>query len=200
MLKVRQVKISLDKDNEITWLAKLSQVLKVSQSEILSYQISKKSIDARDKETIYFVYEFLVTVKDEKKVLRLKNKDIILDKEEEFKIQSGSQSLDSRIIIVGSGPAGLFAGYLLSEYGYKPLIIERGVKVKERILDVEKFWETEILNTESNVQFGEGGAGTFSDGKLNTLIKDKDNLKKKVLEIFVLNGASISSKSSYWNR
>ena len=189
MLKVRQVKISLDKDNEITWLTKLSQVLKVNQSEILSYQISKKSIDARDKENIYFVYEFLASVKDEKKVLRLKNKDIILDKEEEFKIQSGNQKLDSRIIIVGSGPAGLFAGYLLAEYGYKPLIIERGVKVEERILDVEKFWKTGILNLESNVQFGEGGAGTFSDGKLNTLIKDKDNLKKKVLEIFCANGA-----------
>ena len=93
-------------------------------------------------------------------------------------------------IIIGSGPAGLFCAYLLAELGYQPLIIERGEPVEQRIKNIEHFWQTGELNKESNVQFGEGGAGTFSDGKLNTLVKDKDYRMKKVFEIFVSCGAN----------
>ena len=92
-------------------------------------------------------------------------------------------------IVVGSGPAGLFTGYLLAKSGYRPLILERGEKVEDRIKTVEQFWKTGKLNTDSNVQFGEGGAGTFSDGKLNTLVNDAYFRKKKVLETFVECGA-----------
>lgn len=190
MLKVRQIKISPIEDSLAKRIETLSQILKIKPSDILKIEISKKSIDARDKENIYFVYEFNLQVNDEEKVLKkVKSKDIFSYQEEFFKITRGNNKLKSRIIIVGSGPAGLFAGYLLAQYGYKPLIIERGKKIEERIVDVEKYWKDGTLNLESNVQFGEGGAGTFSDGKLNTLIKDKDKLKKKVLEIFVENGA-----------
>ena len=91
--------------------------------------------------------------------------------------------------MVGSGPAGLFCSYLLAENGYRPIIIERGEKIEDRVKTVEEFFETNQLNPNSNIQFGEGGAGTFSDGKLNTLVKDKEFRGKKVFEIFVENGA-----------
>ena len=97
-----------------------------------------------------------------------------------------------KTVVVGMGPAGLFCGYFLSINGYKPIIIERGKKVEDRLADVEKFWETGVLNTESNVQFGEGGAGTFSDGKLNTMVKDKLGRNKLVLETFVKFGVIFS--------
>jgi len=94
-----------------------------------------------------------------------------------------------RPVIVGTGPAGLFCGYLLAEHGYRPNLLERGADVEERTKEVESFWKGGSLNPESNVQFGEGGAGTFSDGKLNTLVKDKDGRNREVLRIFVENGA-----------
>ena len=97
---------------------------------------------------------------------------------------SGTEALRERPVIVGSGPAGLFCAYMLAKAGYRPLLLERGMPVEQRKKDVEKFWETQSLDPESNVQFGEGGAGTFSDGKLNTLVKDKDGRGRKVLEIF----------------
>ena len=97
--------------------------------------------------------------------------------------RAGTEKMHHRPIIIGSGPAGLFCAYLLAEHGYAPIVYERGASVEERLSDIEKFWETGILNPESNVQFGEGGAGTFSDGKLNTLVKDVSGRNKKVLEI-----------------
>ena len=115
---------------------------------------------------------------------------MFLKEEEEYKLPiKGKEKLKKRIIIVGSGPAGLFAAYLLAENGYRPLIIERGKRVEERIKDVENFWTKGVLEEDSNVQFGEGGAGTFSDGKLNTLVKDKRHLGKLVLEVLVKQGA-----------
>ena len=92
-------------------------------------------------------------------------------------------------MIVGTGPAGLFCGYLLAKHGYRPILLERGKCVERRLKDVEKFWQEGILDPASNVQFGEGGAGTFSDGKLNTLVKDKFGRNKEVLRIFVEAGA-----------
>ena len=97
--------------------------------------------------------------------------------------------MKSRPVVVGCGPAGLFCAYFLAEYGYQPVLLEQGAPVEERQKDVEEFWKTGVLKSDSNVQFGEGGAGTFSDGKLNTLIKDPVGRNRKVLEIFVENGA-----------
>lgn len=102
---------------------------------------------------------------------------------------AGQEPLSSRPVVVGTGPAGLFAGYLLAENGYRPLLLERGRDADARKADVERFWKDGVLDPASNVQFGEGGAGTFSDGKLNTLVKDPDGRNREVLRIFVENGA-----------
>ena len=189
MIRIRQVKAKINASDE-ELIKKIADKLKINQDEILDYSIKKKSLDARDKQDIHYVYEFDVEVKDENKVLKRRSKDILKTPNEEYVFNiTGTKKLEYRPIIVGSGPAGLFCGYMLAKYGYKPLIIERGEKIEERIRTVEKFWQTGELNKESNVQFGEGGAGTFSDGKLNTLVKDKMFRNKKVLEIFVEAGA-----------
>lgn len=102
---------------------------------------------------------------------------------------TGLNSDDRSVVIIGAGPAGLFCAYMLAENGYKPIVFERGADVDKRTEIVERFWKTGELNTETNVQFGEGGAGTFSDGKLNTMVKDKDGRGRAALQIFVDNGA-----------
>ncbi len=188
MIRVRQVKISILKDNPENIIKKISSKLRINTSEIENYKIVKKSIDARDKNNIFFVYEFDVKVKSQKKI-SLTN-DIFLVDDEDYKfLVTGTKQINDRIVIVGSGPSGLFCAYMLAEAGYKPLIIEQGEMIEERVKTVEEFFKTNKLNPNSNVQFGEGGAGTFSDGKLNTLIKDKLNRGKRVFEIFVEAGA-----------
>ncbi len=184
MIRISNIKIDVLSDNENTIINKLEKELK---EKVLDYKIVKKSIDAR--KDIKYVYTFDVSVNNEEKVLK-RNKTIIKTPREEYKLEvTGSIPVTNRPIIVGTGPSGLFLGYMLSKYGYKPLLIERGEKIEDRVKTVEKFWEDNNLNTESNVQFGEGGAGTFSDGKLNTLVKDKYFRMKKVFEIFVECGA-----------
>ena len=183
MLKVRSVKVDILKKDIISSLARK---LKIAESDIIDYEIIKESIDARDKEKIYYVYELDVNVKHENKIK--KNNDVFETEKREY-IFNKTGSKKGNIVIVGAGPAGLFASYILAENGYKPLIIERGKKVEERIEDIESFFKTGVLNTESNVQFGEGGAGAFSDGKLNTMVKDSLNRYFKVFETFVKCGA-----------
>ena len=192
LIKVRQIKVKIEDKNIEKIKIKTAEKLQIKTTDILDIKIVKESIDARKKENIHYSYEVNVKLKNENEVLKKKQSiDIELVNEEEyiFKI-SGTEILSNRPIIVGSGPAGLFAAYLLAENGYKPLIIERGEKVEERVKTVEKFWQNRILNKNSNVSFGEGGAGTFSDGKLNTLINDKENRIKKVFETFVKHGAN----------
>ena len=191
MLRLRQIKIEVTKDSPETLIKKVAKILHLNISSIKSFKINKKSIDARDKNNILCVYEVDVEVPNENELLaKNHNLNIIKTPDESYHFpKMGSAKLTSRIIIIGSGPAGLFAGYMLAQKGYKPLIIERGSPIEKRIKDVETFWEKGKLNPESNVVYGEGGAGTFSDGKLNTLIKDKRFLGKKVLEIFVAHGA-----------
>ena len=191
MIRIRQVKIPISNDNNDHLKKKISHILKTKESDIKSFTIIKKSIDARDKNNILYVYEFDVDTDLENKILSNNNSsDIFLSPKEEYVFpESGNEKLDNKIVIVGSGPSGLFCSYLLTELGYKPIIIEQGEKVEDRVKTVNKFFETNKLNELSNVQFGEGGAGTFSDGKLNTLIKDKMFRGKKVFEIFVENGA-----------
>lgn len=189
MIRIRQVKVKI-KSSEKEIIKNIADKLKIKEDEIIEISIKKKSLDARDKQDIHYVYEFDVEVKDENKVLKRRSKDILKSPKEEYVFNiNGTKKLQHRPIIIGAGPAGLFCGYMLAKYGYKPIIIERGEKVEDRIKTVEKYWETGELNKESNVQFGEGGAGTFSDGKLNTLVKDKMFRNKKVLEIFVEAGA-----------
>lgn len=190
MIRVNQVKVPLSHRQEDI-LYKTAKILRVAPEKILSWQIVKKSIDARKKPEIVVVYSVDVCVASQEKVLAgCKNGQVqqVTDKEYRFP-DEGTKKLAHRPIIVGSGPAGLLCGYLLSKYGYCPLILERGRYVEQRREDVEKFWREGVLDPASNVQFGEGGAGTFSDGKLNTLVKDKFGRNKEVLRIFVEAGA-----------
>lgn len=191
MIRVRQVKVKLLEDSEEKRLEYISKRLKVDKKLIKKYTINKKSIDAREKSNILVVYEFDVLIEEESKVLKkLKDKDIFLTPSLEYVVpKMGEIKLKKRVLIVGSGPAGLFCAYMLALEGYKPIIVERGEKIEDRIKTVEKFFVTNDLNSNSNVQFGEGGAGTFSDGKLNTLTKDKFNRGRKVFEILVEHGA-----------
>ena len=193
MIRVRQIKLDVRKDNLDEIKRSVSKKLKINVDDIKEIEIKKKSLDARFKPDLFYVYEVDVDVKNEDIVLNKNkfNNDIFKSFNEEYIIpKKGDILLKNRIVVVGSGPAGLFCGYLLSLMGYKPLIIERGEKVEDRVMTVENFFKDGILNKESNVQFGEGGAGTFSDGKLNTLTKDKFNRCRFVFDIFVKNGAN----------
>lgn len=190
MIRVNQVKVFYTCNMDMVY-EKTAKALKIQVKDILDLHIVKKSIDARKKPDIWYVYVVDVKVQNEKEVLKkAKNPNVSLTECKEYVFpSSGDVPLLERPIIVGSGPAGLFCGYFLARAGYRPIILEQGKRVQERLQDVEEFWSTGKLNPISNVQFGEGGAGTFSDGKLNTLIKDKDGKGKKVLELFVECGA-----------
>ena len=192
MIRINNIKIDVLSDNKETIIKKIEKELK---EKVIDYKIVKKSIDTR--KDIKYVYTFDVSISNEDKVLK-RNKNMIKTPKEEYSFEiTGTIPVTKRPIIVGTGPSGLFLGYMLSKYGYKPLLIERGEKIEDRVKTVEKFWKDNKLNTESNVQFGEGGAGTFSDGKLNTLVKDKDFRMKKVFEVFVECGAPEEIMYSY---
>lgn len=191
MIRLRQIKINVLESSKEELLEKCAQKLKINKSNIKNISIVKRSIDARKKPELYYVYEIDAEIENEAKVLsNIKSDDVFFQPVSKyiFKI-TGEKILTNRPVIVGSGPAGLFCAYMLSMSGYKPIVIERGQDIDNRILDVENFWKTGILKPNSNVQFGEGGAGTFSDGKLNTLVKDPLNRHRKVFEIFVEAGA-----------
>ena len=191
MIRLRQIQINVYNDSIDELLNKCSKILKINENDIIDYKIQKKSLDARKKPNLFFIYEIDIKLKDEDKILnKIKNKDIFLAPKEEYEfIPTGSEKLNSRPVVVGSGPAGLFCAYMLSLYGYEPVVIERGESIDDRINSVEEFWDNNKLNINSNIQFGEGGAGTFSDGKLNTMVKDKRFIQKKIFEIFIENGA-----------
>ena len=173
---------------------KISRQLHISPDTVKEVKILKKSIDARKKPKLFWVYSVCCKLKEnsmeEKIIKKSKTSDVISYKEQSYNFEiSGTHKIKHPPVIIGMGPAGLFAGYILSKAGFCPVIYERGKKVEERTKDVEEFWKNGKLSLHSNVQFGEGGAGTFSDGKLNTLIKDKTGRNKEVLRIFVENGA-----------
>jgi len=185
MIRLSQVKLSLDEDKSAL-NKKLAKTLRVTPQDIIKYRIYKESIDAR-KGQIKKVYTIDVALKNEDKVLA-KNKNLKKAPDLEYKnVQPGQEPLEERPVVVGFGPAGMFAAHLLSEMGYKPIVLERGEDVDKRTQTVNAFWETGKLSEESNVQFGEGGAGSFSDGKLTTRIKDLRC--RKVLEALVEAGA-----------
>lgn len=170
---------------------KIRKTLKLSGNQKFTYHIIKKSIDARKKPELYLVYSLQISCENETGIVKkAKNASISLVKKKMYVLpKAGGEELTTPPLIIGAGPAGLFAAFTLAEAGFRPILIERGKSVEERQKDVEEFWKTGILNTESNVQFGEGGAGTFSDGKLNTVVKDPSNRNLFVLETFVRFGA-----------
>lgn len=189
MIKVRQIKINVQSNQNVK--EKICKILRIDVNDIISYKIVKRSIDARNKPDIYYIYEVVVECKNENRILKRFKSDNIF-KYEEVKynfVKSGNKVLNNDVVIVGSGPCGLFCSYILCENGYKVTILERGADIDTRVNKVINFWKTNKLDLDSNVQFGEGGAGTFSDGKLNTLIKDTFGRERKMFEIFVENGA-----------
>lgn len=178
MLIIRNIKLKKDDSYELR-----KKIAKIIRRDDFDYQIYRKSIDSR--KGIYFVYQVLVDVDLPEKIVK-KNKDMDYYEEKDFSLENVDNK--KSVTIVGSGPAGLFCGYLLSNYGVRVRIIERGSKVSKREDDIEKFLTTGLLNENSNVQFGEGGAGTFSDGKLTA--RSKDPRVRQVLQTFVDHGAN----------
>ena len=201
MIRIQQLNLEIpsfqseeeyDNYQQIQIKKKIIKLLKIDTKDILSWEIIRRSLDARKKPTLFYSYIVDVSVKNEAEILkRCKQKNVssIISQEYVFPQTKAPLTTNTRPVIIGLGPAGLFCGYYLAKTGYNPIILERGKQVEQRLQDVEEFWNTGVLNPASNVQFGEGGAGTFSDGKLNTLVKDKYGRNKEVLKVFVENGA-----------
>lgn len=186
-LKVSNIKLNIDEPMDCAFDKAIKEA-GISKFDVIDKKILKRSIDARRKDQIKILYTIGLTVN---KYTYKKKNVTVLDNEEHYNfVPSGFKPLEKSPVIVGFGPAGMFASYMLAKAGFKPIIVERGSKVEERTKQIEKFWSDGTLNPNCNVQFGEGGAGTFSDGKLNTGIKDKENRIKLVLETFVKYGAN----------
>ena len=189
MLRVSNIKLNID-DNKSKIKSSLLKKLKIKETDLIKYFIYKESVDARKKGKIDFVYTVDVVVKNEDKLIKKKLKDVVEIKQREYVgVESGTQKLQHRPVVIGSGPAGLFASLVLAQRGYMPIMLERGLDVDNRTKDIDNFWVDRKFKNNSNVQFGEGGAGTFSDGKLNTLVKDPSGRNHEVLKRFVQAGA-----------
>lgn len=191
MLRILQLKLPVVHTKTELETA-IRKELRLPPDAALCYQIKKRSIDARKKQDIHYVYVIDAELSEqaEKRILSKVKTGISLAPREEYSfVPYGTKKMKYRPVIIGAGPAGLFCAYFLAKHGYRPLIIERGEEIEKRQQTVELFWKTGCLNTESNVQFGEGGAGTFSDGKLNTMVKDPSGRIRKVLELFTEHGA-----------
>ncbi len=171
---VTNIKIGLEESDDVAFYKAISK-LSVSNDKVKSISIYKRSLDARKQNNIMFVTSVLVNLDcDEALVVKkLKDNNVTYKPAYELKLKTGTEKLNSPIVIAGFGPAGIFCGYILAKLGYKPIIIERGKDVDSRVEAVETFFKERTLNSECNVQFGEGGAGTFSDGKLTTRINDE---------------------------
>lgn len=198
MIRINQVKIRTEHTRE-QLVKKAAEILRIPVQDIVKMDIVRQSIDARKKPEIFYSYTLDLQVKKEEKVLkaagRRKGAGDQISKVSPVPYhfpESGTKRQEHPTVIIGTGPAGLFCGYFLALHGYRPILLERGKDVDARKKDVEAFWEKGVLNPASNVQFGEGGAGTFSDGKLNTLVKDKEGRNRAVLETLVRFGAKES--------
>ena len=170
---------------------KVAKLLHLSLRELGEIEIVRRSIDARKKPELFYVYLLRLCLPKEERFRKLPN--VTPDMRQPYVLPPrGEARLMSRPVIIGTGPAGLFAGLMLAEAGYQPILLERGLPAAARKAAVDAFWAGEPLNPDCNVSFGEGGAGTFSDGKLNTLVKDNAGRNRKVLELFCRFGADSS--------
>ncbi|MCM1103505.1 MAG: FAD-dependent oxidoreductase [Clostridium sp.] len=172
---------------------KAASVLKVSPKAIRGLWIRRRSIDARKKPQIFYIFSVdvvLTGMSEEQALVKAHSADCQISPWTAYVFpEEGKEEMQERPVIVGMGPAGLFCAYELALHGYRPILLERGKCVEARAEDVARFWQEGVLSPESNVQFGEGGAGAFSDGKLNTLVKDKDGRCAEVLRILCAHGA-----------
>ena len=191
MLRLTNIKLPLE-HTEQELRAEILNKLSIKDEELLSYSIYKRSYDARKKRNIFFIYSLDVDTSKNSALLTQFAEDtqVKARPDDTYKfVAQAPDNLTERPIVIGLGPCGLFVGLVLAQMGFKPIILERGKQVRERTVDTFGLWRKRKLNVESNVQFGEGGAGTFSDGKLYTQIKDPQHHGRKVLQEFVVAGA-----------
>ncbi len=190
MLRLTEVKLPLDHTDEDLRAAVLKR-LRVGAADVVELSVFRRAVDARKPKAIVFIYTVDVAVKDEAAVLKRVQGERHVALRRTRAIASRQVAAPPRLrpVVIGAGPCGLFAALILAQMGLRPLILERGKVVRERTKDTFGFWRKRALNPESNAQFGEGGAGTFSDGKLYSQVKDPRFLGRKVLSEFVKAGA-----------
>jgi len=191
MLRITELKLPLDHPQDALKIAIIDR-LGINAAELTSYTVFRQGFDARKRNEILLVYTIDVEVANEQAILKRLQNDphISLTPDTTYHfVSQAPTNLALRPIVIGTGPCGLFAGLILAQMGFRPIILERGKEVRERTKDTFGLWRKGRFNPESNVQFGEGGAGTFSDGKLHTQIKDPNHYGRKVLTEFVKAGA-----------
>ncbi|MCB2096927.1 MAG: FAD-dependent protein [Parvularculaceae bacterium] len=191
MIRVEEIRLPLDHDAPALKAALLAR-LSVEAGDLLSFTVFKRAADSRNRNDIRLVYIVDAAVKDEAAILKRFAGDPHIGETPDMRFKPAATAPAGgfkRPLVIGFGPCGLFAALILAEAGYRPIVLERGKAVRERTVDTFKFWRQRVLDPASNVQFGEGGAGTFSDGKLYSQIRDPDHLGRKVLAEFVAAGA-----------
>ena len=191
MIRLTEIKLPLDHPESALRSAILKK-LGISGAELVAFNIFRRGYDARKPSAIHLIYTIDAMVKDEARVLKRLGGDrhVSVSPDTSYKqVAQAPATLASRPVVIGTGPCGLFAGFILAEMGFRPIILERGKIVRERTKDTFALWRKRVLDPESNVQYGEGGAGTFSDGKLHSQIKDPSYRGRKVLTEFVKAGA-----------
>ncbi|MEZ9520455.1 NAD(P)/FAD-dependent oxidoreductase [Vibrio splendidus] len=191
MIRLTEIKLPLDHEESAIQDA-IEAKLGINADQVLSFNIFKRGYDARKKSKILLIYTLDVLVENEAELLEqfISDPHVKVTPDMEYKfVAKAVENQTERPVVIGFGPCGLFAGLVLAQMGFNPIIVERGKEVRERTKDTFGFWRKRTLNTESNVQFGEGGAGTFSDGKLYSQVKDPKHYGRKVIEEFVAAGA-----------
>ncbi len=191
MLRLTEIKLPLDHAEGAVEAAILKR-LDIEKDDLVRFTVFRRAVDARKRSAIFLIYTVDAEVADERGLLeRLPGKaNVAITPDMEYRfVAPAPQSIKTRPVVIGTGPCGLFAGLILAQMGFRPILLERGKVVRERTQDTWALWRKSNLNPESNVQFGEGGAGTFSDGKLYSQIKDRKHYGRKVLDEFVKAGA-----------